>query len=71
MAKKSDTTNPSRRLKPAPGLIVLRQAIEKTLGEMDQLLDGVVEESERGMFADAIFETLRRSPLFADMSGEA
>jgi hypothetical protein len=60
---------PAEGHKPDPRLMALRQAIDKVLGEMD--LDGIIPVDERGMFADAIFDTLRRSPLFASMKGEA
>jgi hypothetical protein len=58
---------------PAEGhktrLNALRASIEKTLGEMDLLLDGLAVD-ERDVLADAIAETLLKSPLFAGMSGE-
>ncbi len=58
---------------PAEGhktrLLALRASIEKTLGEMDLPLDGLAAV-ERAMLADAIAETLLKSPLFAGMTTE-
>jgi hypothetical protein len=58
---------------PAEGnktrLLALRAAIEKALGEMDLPLDGL-SAVERAMLADAITETLLKSPLFAGVTTE-
>jgi len=71
MAEKPDTTNGGAM--PAEGnktrLLALRAAIEKALGEMDLPLDGLAAV-ERAMLADALAETLLKSPLFAGVTTE-